>query len=84
MSVVRPFLFFIILMCVGTVGILSKLNSIFLTTIPTSGGTLSEGMIGNPSQINPIFALTNTDKDISSLIFSGLMKKNSKIFLVFN
>lgn len=71
------FLFFIILMCVGTIGMLSKLNAIFITTIPTSGGTLSEGMIGNPSQINPIFALTNTDKDISSLIFSGLMKKDS-------
>jgi len=64
-------------MCIGTIGTLSKLNSLFLTTIPTSGGSLSEGMIGNPSQINPIFALTNTDKDISSLIFSGLMKKGS-------
>ncbi len=71
------FIFFIVLMCIGTIGILSKLNSLFLTTIPTSGGSLSEGMIGNPSQINPIFALTNTDKDISSLIFSGLMKKDS-------
>ncbi len=71
------FIFFIVLMCIGTIGTLSKLNSLFLTTIPTSGGSLSEGMIGNPSQINPIFALTNTDKDISSLIFSGLMKKDS-------
>lgn len=71
------FLFFTVLMCAGTIGILSTLNSRFITTIPTSGGSLSEGMIGNPSQINPIFALTNTDKDISSLVFSGLMKKDS-------
>jgi peptide/nickel transport system substrate-binding protein len=71
------FLFFVVLMSVGTIGILSKLNSKFLVTIPTTGGSLTEGMIGNPSQINPVLALTNTDKDIVSLVFSGLMKKDS-------
>lgn len=71
------FIFFIVLMAVGAIGTISKLNSNFLVTIPANGGTLTEGMIGNPSQINPILALTNTDKDIVSLVFSGLMQKDS-------
>jgi len=42
---------------------------------PTEGGTYSEGMIGQPRYINPILSDNSTiDRDISSLIFSGLVK----------
>jgi peptide/nickel transport system substrate-binding protein len=40
-----------------------------------AGGSYTEGLIGSPRYINPLFASANdTDLDISSLIFSGLMK----------
>lgn len=76
------FLVFSILMIVGIVGITAKINSQFLITVPTYGGKITEGMIGNPSLINPVLALTNTDKDIVSIVFSGLMRKNSNDNLV--
>jgi len=46
---------------------------------PDYGGSYTEGIVGSPQYINPIFCQTNdTDRDISELIFSGLMKYDSK------
>jgi len=40
-----------------------------------AGGEFTEGMIGQPRFINPIFAPANDiDRDLTELIFSGLMK----------
>ncbi|MDO8601356.1 MAG: ABC transporter substrate-binding protein [bacterium] len=42
---------------------------------PKVGGDYTEGVIGQPRMINPIFAPANdTDRDLSELIFSGLLK----------
>lgn len=46
----------------------------FSTEIPTPGGELREGVIGLPRSINPVLAISDVDRDLSSLIFSGLMK----------
>jgi len=44
---------------------------------PKQGGHYTEGVIGQPRLINPIFAPANdTDRDLSELIFSGLFKYN--------
>jgi len=43
--------------------------------VPTAGGSFSEGLIGQPKLINPLLAQTNDpDRDLSSLIYSGLLK----------
>ena len=48
-----------------------------------NGGEYSEGLIGRPKYVNPIFASTNDiDTDISSLIYSGLFKYDSHKQLV--
>ncbi len=45
----------------------------------SDGGVYSEGMVGKIQFLNPVFADFNPiDKDISSLIFSGLTKYNPK------
>lgn len=45
------------------------------SNIPTRGGTYREGIVGQPAFINPLYsALNDTDRDLVSLIFSGLMK----------
>jgi ABC-type transport system substrate-binding protein len=42
---------------------------------PKQEGEYTEGVIGQPRLINPIFAPANdTDRDLSELIFSGLLK----------
>lgn len=48
-------------------------------SIPTEGGIYSEGMIGKYQNINPLFSSLNptgVDLNISTLLFSGLMKYN--------
>lgn len=44
--------------------------------IPGDGGIYLEGMIGEPRYINPIFARTSQDQDLSRLIFAGLTRIN--------
>jgi peptide/nickel transport system substrate-binding protein len=45
---------------------------------PAFGGTYSEGLVGEPRFINPILAQTQTDKDLSRLVFSGLYKYDNQ------
>ncbi len=51
-----------------------SVNSLFLTEIPKKGGSFSEGVVGTIRYINPTLAFSDTDRDLSSLIYSGLLK----------
>lgn len=45
--------------------------------MPEVGGTYTEGIVGVPQNVNPILApLSDVDSDLSSLIFSSLVKLN--------
>ncbi len=45
------------------------------TLVPSTGGTYIEGSVGELEQLNPWFTVTNdVNRDIVSLVFSGLMK----------
>lgn len=53
--------------------LLGSLSALF-TTVPRAGGTLTEGMLGYPQLINPLYADANTiDRELSALIYSGLL-----------
>ena len=56
------------------------LNGFYLDNtkiIPASGGTYIEGLVGFPRFINPVYAdMSDIDKALTELIFSGLMKYN--------
>lgn len=41
---------------------------------PATGGTFVEGVIGEFNFINPVLAQTNLDRDLTSLVFSGLTR----------
>ncbi|MEK7505038.1 MAG: ABC transporter substrate-binding protein, partial [Patescibacteria group bacterium] len=58
----------------GLVGLASIFNAKALIEVPASGGSLSEGLIGSPRFINPLLATSDTDKDLSYLVYSGLMR----------
>jgi len=49
--------------------------------VPAQGGEYVEGVLGSPRWIQPIYApLSDVDRDLSELIFAGLMKyENGKI-----
>lgn len=47
------------------------------TTVPQAGGEYVEGVVGSPLHINPLLATFNEpDKDLASLVFSGLTRIN--------
>ncbi len=50
------------------------LNSETLVTIPAYGGSITEGLVGSPRFINPVLATSDSDHDLTSLIYSGLLK----------
>ncbi len=56
----------------------AKVSDSFMITVPSTGGELREGMIGLPHMINPVVAITDVDRDISTLVYSGLMKFSGK------
>ncbi len=47
------------------------------------GGSFKEGIVGSPQYLNPVLSEANdTDRDVTELIFSGLMKYNNQGELV--
>ncbi|MDX2139631.1 MAG: ABC transporter substrate-binding protein [Chloroflexota bacterium] len=47
------------------------------TPLPAGTGTLREGLVGDIARLNPVFAdLNPVDRDITSLIYEGLMRTN--------
>ena len=54
--------------------LVTKLVDKQLVEIPRHGGILAEGIIGRPRFINPIIAKSDADRDMSELIYSGLLR----------
>src|SRR3989344_319891 len=43
--------------------------------VPSKGGTITEGVLGSPRFLNPVYADANdVDRDLPQLLFAGLMK----------
>jgi len=61
----------------GALVLLYRANDLFMIDVPTYGGELTEGVIGTPHLANPLFAISEADKDIVSLVYAGLMKVES-------
>lgn len=57
--------------------ILNQLNNKLLIDVPMKGGSITEGIIGMPTLVNPVLALSDADKDLTSLVYSGLMRRQS-------
>lgn len=75
-SIGDRFLFHAALVCVcaSLFFIIIEANTKYLTTVPGSGGTLVEGILGTPRFVNPVLAITRADHDMVALVYSGLMK----------
>jgi len=56
-----------------------KAFSVTTVTVPIRGGTLTEGIAGNPYAVNPILGQANpVDRDLAALIFTGLTRVNDR------
>jgi len=75
------------LMTILLIAVLSQLLSLsgyFQSLKPVPGGIYSEGLVGSFTNANPIYATSDADQTVSSLIFSGLLKTNNQGNLVGN
>ena len=63
-----------LILATSTLGLLAGANAAVSVTVPSRGGEFVEGVIGPARFINPLLALSEPDKDLSALIYSGLMR----------
>ena len=68
------FAFLVVVLIISALSIANKANKKFIVSIPANGGSLNEGVVGLPRSINPVLAFTDIDKDLSEIVYSGLMK----------
>ncbi|PIR85348.1 hypothetical protein COU15_01270 [Candidatus Kaiserbacteria bacterium CG10_big_fil_rev_8_21_14_0_10_45_20] len=65
-------LFFITIFGAGV--ILSSTAYNLADEVPHRGGIYIEGVVGTPRFVNPLLAISDADRDLSALVFSGLMR----------
>lgn len=68
------FYLFSLIFAISSLILLFNINNSFLVEVPAFGGSFIEGLVGSPRFINPVLAISDTDKDLTSLIYSGLLK----------
>lgn len=59
----------------STLFLIFKLSNRWEVPVPAHGGSLTEGIIGTPRYVNPVIALTDADRDITALVYSGLTRQ---------
>ncbi|MBI2611017.1 peptide ABC transporter substrate-binding protein [Candidatus Kaiserbacteria bacterium] len=62
------------LLVLSALAIFAGLSGAAGVEIPSRGGTLSEGVMGPVRFVNPLLALSGPDKDLTVLVYSGLMR----------
>src|SRR3989344_4344981 len=53
-----------------------------LEIVPAHGGSFAEGIVGTPRFINPLLAVSDADRDMTALVYSGLMRLTSDDLLI--
>jgi peptide/nickel transport system substrate-binding protein len=72
----------VVLILGGLLGGLIVFNESLKVSIPRRGGTFSEGIVGTPRFINPVLAISDADKDLTQVLYNGLMKRDKDGALV--
>lgn len=67
------FYFLAALVAIASLSGLYALEQSLLTVVPAYGGNLVEGTVGSPRFINPLLAISDADRDLSTLTYAGLM-----------
>ncbi len=67
-----------LILFISVVGVWVEMQKKFTSVIPVEGGTLREGVTGTPYLVNPILATTDADRDLTMLIYAGLMKSDGE------
>jgi len=69
------FIAFSLILLGSILSLISYASGTFMVDTPEDGGSLTEGVIGSPRFINPLLAGSDADRDLTALIYSGLLKR---------
>jgi peptide/nickel transport system substrate-binding protein len=58
----------------ATLSLVGKASAEYSVSVPHKGGELIEGIVGTPRFINPLLAVSDADRDLTALVYSGLLK----------
>lgn len=72
------FLFFLTIGLISGLLAIWQINESMVVEVASNSGNITEGIIGSPRFINPLLAVSEADWDLTSLIYSGLMKVNEE------
>ncbi len=74
--------FFVIIFVIFIASLSIYIHSIYINNtivVPANYGHIKEGLVGQPQLINPLYSsISDIDKDLVELVFSGLMKYNGQ------
>jgi len=59
---------------IALVGFALAINQLMSVPGVSAGGSFTEGILGTPRFANPVLAITRADQDVTTLVYSGLMK----------
>ena len=68
------FILSLVVFIIGVFSAIVTLSNHFTTIVPRYGGSYREGIIGSPRFINPILASSDADHDLTTLVYSGLVR----------
>ncbi len=70
------FVLCLIVFVVSIVTLLWLANQSWLQSVPVAGGQFTEGLLNTPAFINPLLSSSPAERDLMSLIYSGLLRSD--------
>jgi len=67
--------------CISLFVVLWQINKGLLIEIPAKGGEITEGIVGIPRFINPLLAVSDADRDMTTLVYAGLMRAEGSVLV---
>ncbi|MBU1178940.1 peptide ABC transporter substrate-binding protein [Patescibacteria group bacterium] len=67
-------LFLLALLILSGLLLLWQIDKNLSIEVPTEGGTIREGIIGTPRFVNPALTISDADRDLTMLVYSGLTR----------
>jgi peptide/nickel transport system substrate-binding protein len=71
---IAAWLLLVVILIGGTIIQIVRLSHYYQTQQPVAGGIYSEGLFGNFTDANPMYATSEVDSTVSHLVFAGLLK----------
>ncbi len=75
------FFAFVGIFAISSTYVLWILNENYMVEIPVKGGEIIEGVADVPRFINPLLATGEADRDLSTLIYSGLLRATERGYI---